>query len=108
MPRLIRVFAGCTDQFVGFFMRRLICRVYLTNTDTAVRSRGTRLLAEILNNLPTDFVSQKEGESFCLPTPFRWGDILFLLGERGGSVVECRTPEREVLGSRPTSAVLCP
>ena len=28
--------------------------------------------------------------------------------ERGGSVVECRTPEREVRGSRPTSAVLCP
>ena len=29
-------------------------------------------------------------------------------GERGSSVVECRTPEREVRGSRPTSAVLCP
>ena len=29
-------------------------------------------------------------------------------GERGGSVVECRTPEREVRGLRPTSAVLCP
>ena len=31
-----------------------------------------------------------------------------LSGERGGSVVECRTPEREVRGSRPTVAVLCP
>ena len=29
-------------------------------------------------------------------------------GERGGSVVECRTLEREVRGSRPTAAVLCP
>ena len=29
-------------------------------------------------------------------------------GERGGSVVEYRTPEREVRGSRPTAAVLCP
>ena len=28
-------------------------------------------------------------------------------GERGGSVVECRTQEREVLGSKPTTAVLC-
>ena len=28
--------------------------------------------------------------------------------ERGGSVVECRTPEREVRGSKPTAAVLCP
>ena len=27
---------------------------------------------------------------------------------RGGSVVECRTPEREVGGSKPTAAVLCP
>ena len=31
-----------------------------------------------------------------------------LMGECGGSVVECRTPEREVRGSRPTAAVLCP
>ena len=31
-----------------------------------------------------------------------------LRGERGGSVVECRTPEREVRGSKPTAAVLCP
>ena len=29
-------------------------------------------------------------------------------GERGCSVVECRTPEREVGGSKPTAAVLCP
>ena len=31
-----------------------------------------------------------------------------LSGERGGSVVEHLTPEREVRGSKPTSAVLCP
>ena len=30
------------------------------------------------------------------------------LGERGCSVVEYRTPEREVGGSKPTTAVLCP
>ena len=35
-------------------------------------------------------------------------DILLGPGERGGSVVECRNPEREVRGSRPTAAVLCP
>ena len=34
--------------------------------------------------------------------------LLNNVGERGGSVVECRTPEREVRGSRPTAAVLCP
>ena len=32
----------------------------------------------------------------------------FTNGERGGSVVEYRTPEREVGGSKPTAAVLCP
>ena len=37
----------------------------------------------------------------------RYSDLLSQ-GERGGSVVECRTPEREVRGSRPTAAVLCP
>ena len=41
---------------------------------------------------------------FCLW--FIW--IPSWTGERGGSVVECRTPEREVRGSRPTAAVLCP
>ena len=34
--------------------------------------------------------------------------ISFTCRERGGSVVECRTPEREVGGSKPTAAVLCP
>ena len=34
--------------------------------------------------------------------------LITWLEERGGSVVECRTPEREVRGSRPTAAVLCP
>ena len=34
--------------------------------------------------------------------------LTLLGGERGGSVVECRTPEREVGGSKPTTAVLCP
>ena len=40
--------------------------------------------------------------------PFFKSNLLVSMGERGGSVVECRTPEREVRGSRPTSAVLCP
>ena len=39
----------------------------------------------------------------CFDAKSHW-----IYGERGGSVVECRTPEREVRGSRPTSAVLCP
>ena len=37
-----------------------------------------------------------------------WNEIWPWHWERGGSVVECRTPEREVRGSRPTAAVLCP
>ena len=35
-------------------------------------------------------------------------DITFCQGERGGSVVECRTPELEVGGSKLTAAVWCP
>ena len=34
--------------------------------------------------------------------------LLRVGGERGSSVVGCRTPEREVEGSKPTAAVLCP
>ena len=37
-----------------------------------------------------------------------WAILLFIVGERVGSVVECRTPERVVGGSKPTAAVLCP
>ena len=42
--------------------------------------------------------------TFC---DFSQHEALFR-GERGRSVVECRTPEREVRGSKPTAAVLCP
>ena len=45
-----------------------------------------------------------EGRYFGSPCLFN----TFQSGERGGSVVECRTPEREVGGSKPTAAVLCP
>ena len=45
----------------------------------------------------------------AMETPTNKVKMTFLaLGERGGSVVECRTLEREVRGSRPTAAVLCP
>ena len=45
-----------------------------------------------------------QGETIMPSYCFRQNQIR----ERGGSVVECRTPEREVRGSRPTAAVLCP
>ena len=44
--------------------------------------------------------------------PFCWffheAAHIWNLGERGGSVVDCQTPEREVGGSKPTAAMLCP
>ena len=56
-----------------------------------------------------------EQGAWCLDIGFRhmvstlwWLNHLAARGERGNSVVECRTPEREVRGSRPTAAVLCP
>ena len=42
------------------------------------------------------------------PQVYLWNTLINFTRERGGSVVECRTPEREVRGSRPTAAVLCP
>ena len=39
---------------------------------------------------------------------FLYSSLSQTLGERGGSEVECRTPEREVGGSKPTAAMLCP
>ena len=44
----------------------------------------------------------------CKATLFIHTHLVYYYGERGGSVVECRTPEREVGGSKPTSTVLCP
>ena len=45
-----------------------------------------------------------DSKFFTSAEPF----VTFDIGERGGSVVECRTPEREVGGSKPTAGVLCP
>ena len=55
---------------------------------------------------PTVYKRLRSEEDYDLVESY----VLALLkkGERGGSVVECRTPEREVRGSRPTAAVLCP
>ena len=85
MPRLIWVFAWCTDHFIGFIMWQLF--FFLLQT-------GERFTVMIL--------------SFWTNMPGRSVQTQIRLGERGGSVVECRTPEREVRGSRPTAAVLCP
>ena len=68
---------------------------------------------EIYLKLATNGQSDKTflfTSTFCLQgavCPIPWGYI-HAVGERGGSVVECRTPEREVRGSKPTAAVLCP
>ena len=45
---------------------------------------------------------------FRLNYAWVWNNRHYSIGERGGSVVECWTPEREVGGSKPTAAVLCP
>ena len=42
------------------------------------------------------------------PNGISLSSVTLFIGERGGSVVECRTPEREVGGSKPTATVLCP
>ena len=73
-----------------------------------------RNLSELLR-LPSFLmlVKQCEGPSAdtllpILQSKFGSAESEPFAGERGGSVVECRTPEREVGGSKPTAAVLCP
>ena len=67
------------------------------------KTAGTKLPKGPIRRDEGDFLTLQEGPrkglSPVLPRA---------LGERGGSVVECRTPEREVGGSKPTAAVLCP
>ena len=59
------------------------------------------------------FMRQKDAE-WMVPVPFCPNSNACILtshsrvGECGDSVVECRTPEREVGGLKPTAAVLCP
>ena len=59
---------------------------------------------------PTHFVCLRHALSFFFSFFFIFGftSKSKTMGECGGSMVECRTPEREVGGSKPTAAVLCP
>ena len=61
------------------------------------RSVQENIKSEMRSFKSNENIHKKEGGSYYVVS-----------GERGGSGVECRTPEREVRGSRPTSAVLCP
>ena len=69
-------------------------------------SEGVVTLLGARTSLSTSWVS-RSSSSFPFPLA-RHDNMLKKTGERGGSVVECRTPEREVGGSIPTAAVLCP
>ena len=71
-------------------MRRLIC-------DFVVRICHKTLFSHDLAQL---MIRERQSSSFQISG--------LLMELSGGSVVECRTPEREVRGSRPTAAVLCP
>ena len=51
-----------------------------------------------------NYLFQQNSYTICVVSD----DVTKSVGERGGSMVECRTPEREVGGSKPTAAVLCP
>ena len=56
---------------------------------------------------PCKYQLNFDGNCMCFPC-LRFalaGSKLFQAGGRGGSVVELRTPEREVQGSNPTTAV---
>ena len=65
-----------------------------------IKSEVEGILCKLATNDHSD-------EAYLLTSKF-WPLWVVVVGERGGSVVECRTPEREVGGSKPIFAVLCP
>ena len=67
----------------------------------------TDLIVSCQKSLRSSYLAYNLAGSFRVQN-FNIHSAYTLVGERGGSVVECRTPEREVRGSRPTAAVLCP
>ena len=88
----------------------MLLRILLTLLSLLSLLRVLNLLM-LLNLLLFYYCCQYSIYSFYLELYLlylRYLVYLRYLGERGGSVVECRTPEREVGGSKPTAAVLCP
>ena len=80
-----------------------------TNTSPIVCGEHRRLRQEEHpRSLARAFAVLTQYMSLVMRKPVLPGKTQTGLGERGGSVVECRTPEREVGGSKPTAAVLCP
>ena len=77
-----------------------------------------KLPREAVNSKQNSLLMQQNGMCYCIqqrlswkctPVQFHQSDhFTQKRGELGGSVVACRTPEREVGGSKPTAAVLCP
>ena len=119
----IRVIAGRTVILLvlswGGSTGLLHVRSWRTTNQTTLRSNfwGYGSITVMIPSFRTDSVDpdqtdprleQSDQSLHCLPFCLHHLDSLLYGGERGGSVVECRTPEREVRGSRPTSAVLCP
>ena len=72
--------------------------IIVLDVPEGIRLIVSHLICNIFRNLVICII-------LLLPT---YNNYNYMIGERGGSVVECRTPEREVRGSRPTAAVLCP
>ena len=75
-----------------------------------------KCILEYGKSIPINVYTIMKDNKKCSLFPFKLSCLMqkiistvkYWIGERGGSVVECRTPEREVGGSKPTSAVLCP
>ena len=107
-------------EYLGvFFLTIEVCWVCLNITNQVIHIQNM-----LFSYISLDFFLKVSNFdiSLLLPVFFAFAWVIFPAnlpsylrcspgnwrGERGGSVVECRTPEREVRGSRPTSAVLCP
>ena len=93
----------------GFLVTRLIWFVILDPHAMAVCLKLPPVRILRVNSEGSE-ASQMHRIFWVVTIQLHVGSTLFTWagGERGGSVVECWTPEREVGGSKPTAAVLCP
>ena len=79
------------------------CLCHMRTTETQINLRIHTVISVFVHCLDSILPLVSISDQISYPL-----SVLELSGERGGSVVECRTSEREVGGSKPTATVLCP
>ena len=95
---MIKLYLFEKNVFTAIFFTRLSQQVIRNHISEMEKSTKMRFFMKVYTQVVGE-IGHSEGKILGSKGP---------PGKPGGSVVECRTPEREVGGSKPTAAVLCP